>query len=288
VNDTLDYYQTGLTPDDNFLGTLNELASIPDPIGPGPVTVYRVEDAKSGTYAAKLTSEFFGNDINVFIPGMLGTAKMDAPNIRAILGKPCVNCRPSRFSGYYKYSPINEDSCTALILVSRWNAETKKRDTIGYGSMIEQNPVPGYIKFDIPVTYTGINDPSDSLTILLISSAGFSIYNFMGCDGQIGSSMWVDELILEYPMGIQQSLMPEVAVNCYPNPAKDMLNVDLSKNVKNGILEVFTLQGQAIGKYALNEMRNQIPVYSFTSGTYYYKLTQENSILNTGTFIIQR
>jgi Secretion system C-terminal sorting domain len=287
VNDTLNYWQPGIPGHPNFLATLDTLASIAFPIGPGPVTVERTTDKYSGIYAAKLTSKFFATP-NVFIPGMLGTASLDMLNIRAIIGRACAGCKPIRFTGYYKSEPVNGDSVTAVILVSKWNAGTHHRDTIGFGKMVEHNTVSTYTKFDIPVIYTGISGSPDSLSLLMVSSAGFSVINFMGGVGQVGSTMYVDELMLEYPQGIQQVLLPDVNVNTFPNPAKDILTIQLSDKVKDGTLEVYNLEGKQVGIYHLTDLTNRIPVYSLINGTYYYKLKDGIHVLNTGSFIIQK
>ncbi len=106
--------------------------------------------------------------------------------------------------------------------------------------------------------------------------------------GQVGSTMYVDELMLEYPQGIQQALLPDVNVNTFPNPAKDILTVQLSDKVKDGTLEVYNLEGKQMGIYHLPDLMNRIPVYSLINGTYYYKLKEDRHILNTGSFIIRK
>jgi hypothetical protein len=287
VNDTLNYYQPGIPTTYNFLWTLNELASVAFPIGPGPVTVERTTDKYSGTYAAKLISQFFPTP-NVFIPGMMGTSTLDFPNVRAIIGRHCEGCKPVRLTGYYKFEPVNGDSCSAIILVSKWNTATNHRDTIGFGKMVEHNAVSAYTMFDIPVNYSGITETPDSLSVLMVSSANFSVVNFMGCTGQIGSTMYVDELMLEYPMGIQQALLPDINVTTFPNPAKDMLTINLSEKVNGGIFEVYNLEGKQIGIYPVSDMTTSIPVHSFQNGTYYYKLKDGKHILNTGSIIIRK
>jgi hypothetical protein len=191
-----------------------------------------------------------------------------------------------RLTGYYKSEPVNGDSVTAVILVSKWNASTHHRDTFGFGKMVEHNMVSTYTKFDIPVTYTGISSSPDSLSILMVSSAGFSVINFMGGVGQVGSTMFVDELMLESPQGIQQALLPDVNVKTFPNPVKDILTVQLSDKVKDGTLEVYNLEGKQMGIYHLPDLANRIPVYTLINGTYYYKLKEDRHILNTGSFII--
>ncbi len=200
VSVSLNYDDLGTGPSDNWLGTLNPLLAVPQSAGgPGPVTVYKSTDKYAGTYAAKAISKtFIIGPTTIFIPGMIGTAILDMAGVRALLGKPCADCRPTHFKGYYKFEPVNGDSCAAVILLSKWNTGGKKRDTIGYGKMVQHNAVNTYTQFDIPVSYRS-TAASDSMTLLVVSSAGFNVINFMGSVGQVGNTMYVDELSLEYP-----------------------------------------------------------------------------------------
>lgn len=272
----------------NWLGTLNSLVGLGVTSGgPGPETVFRTTDAYSGTYAAKLvTGHLIFGISTIRIPGMLGTAVMDFKGVRALLGNPCPGCKPLHFKGFYKFEPVNGDSCAVVVVVSKWNSSTHKRDTISYGKMVEHSAVNTYTPFDIALDYT-VSTVPDSLTFLMVSSAGFNVVNFMGGVGQDGSTMYVDEVSLEYPAGIVQSLMPDVGIKVYPNPASEKITVELSEKVDNGRLEVYTIEGKSVGTYNMNEVKTNISVKSLSAGTYYFKLMERNHLLNTGTFIIK-
>ena len=289
VSATLNYDDLGTGPTDNWTSTLNSLAAVPPTAGgPGPVTVYKTTDKYSGTYAAKAISKSFPlGPITIFIPGMIGTATMEMQGVRAILGRPCADCKPIGFSGYYKFEPVNGDSCGAVILLSRWNPTAKKRDTIGYGRMVQKEPVSTYTKFEVPINYTGTGSV-DTITLLVVSSAGFNLVNFMGSVGQVGNTMYVDELMLDYPAGVQQVLMPDVTVSVYPNPASDILNVELSKIVKGGLIEIYSNGGKLVDSFQVSDSKFQVPVYSLPNGAYYFRLLEGKSLLNTGTFMINR
>jgi hypothetical protein len=271
----------------NWLGTLNSLVGLAVTVGgPGPETVFRTTDAYSGTYAAKLvTSHLIFGITTIRIPGMLGTAVMDMVGVRAIIGNPCAGCKPLHFKGYYKFEPVGEDSCAVVAIVSKWNSETHKRDTIAYGKMVQHSAVSTYTPFDIELTY-GLSGVPDTLSYLMVSSAGFNVINFMGSQGNDGSTMYVDEVSLEYPAGIEQSLMPDVGVKVYPNPASEQITVELSDKVENGRLEVYTMDGKSTGTYSLKEVKTTLQVKSLSPGTYYFKLMENNHLLNTGTFLI--
>ncbi|MFZ4521145.1 MAG: T9SS type A sorting domain-containing protein [Bacteroidales bacterium] len=289
VNATLSYDDIGTDATDKWMATLNSLVAVP-PIagGPGPATVFKSTDSHLGSYAAKAVSANFPvGPTNIFIPGMIGTAQMDMVGIRAVLGQPCPECRPSRLKGFFKFEPVNGDSCAAVILLSKWNSTAKKRDTIGFGKFVQHTAVGTYTQFDVPVNYTGAG-VIDSMTMLVVSSAGFNVINFVGSVGQIGNTMYVDDLVLDYPNGIQQVLMPEVSVNAYPNPVNDALHVDLSKEVKEGVFKIYNMGGQPLGTFYLSGKNNVISTQSLVSGSYYYRLMSGKEILNSGTFIVKK
>jgi len=289
LSPTLNYDDLGTGPTDNWISTLNSLAAVPQSAGgPGPVTIFKTTDKYAGTYAAKAVSANFPlGPVTIFIPGMIGTAQMDMVGVRALLGKPCNDCKPSRFKGYYKFEPVNGDSCAAVILLSKWNATAKKRDTLGYGKFVQKSAVNTYTQFDIPINYTS-TVASDSMTVLVVSSAGFNVINFMGSVGQVGNTMYVDNLSLDYPSGIEQVLMPEVTVAAYPNPAADILHIDLSKEVKNCTLQIYSAAGKQVASYGLSSVLNTIPVYSLVNGTYYFRLVSGSELINSGSFVIKK
>jgi hypothetical protein len=286
---TLNYDELGTGPTDNWISTLNSLAAVPPTAGgPGPVTVFKTTDKYSGTYAAKAVSANFPlGPVSIFIPGMIGTAVMDMVGVKALLGRPCADCKPLHLKGYYKFEPVNNDSCAAVILLSRWNATAKKRDTVGYGRWVQKSPVTHYTEFDVPVNYTGTG-AVDTITILVVSSANFDVVSFVGSQGEVGNTMYVDALSLEYSAGIEQALMPEVGVSLFPNPASDVLNIRLSKEIRHGSFDIYNGSGKLMGSFNASSLESTIPVYSLVNGTYYFRLKEEGKLLNTGSFVIKK
>jgi hypothetical protein len=289
VHAGVDYWQPGTDMNDNWITTLNELALVPGSAGgPGPITAERSDDAHSGNYAAKLVSgQMVLGAITIFIPGMLGTATLDMTGVRALLGR-ANDAKPLHFKGFYKYSPVGQDSATAILVVSKWNASAKKRDTIGFGQIMMKNEVNTYTEFDVPVNYTypSSAETPDSMTLLTISSGGFSILNFMGCDGEVGSTLYVDDLVLEYPNGIEQQLMPEIFVKAWPNPAKENINFETDKEIRGARIEIFGNQGQILDSKIIDGRSATLPVNRFASGVYNYRLVNGNKIITGGSFTV--
>lgn len=272
-------------PAGGFFATLDSLATLQ---ATGPLTAYRTTDAHSGSYAIKLVSKTYTAP-NVFIPGLLGTTLLLLFQNSIAIGKPCYYaCDPKHFTGWFKYFPVNNDSCKFAILVSHANTLTHRKDTIYYGDTIIKGTVPTYTQFDIPVKAHNTSLTPDSITILAVASADFNLNSLQGGHGGEGSTLFVDDLSVVYPAGIQQNLMSEVEVNTYPDPASDVLTIELSKKITNGILKVYNLQGKLMDELSLSDIKTVYSVSHLVSGTYYYKLTNGPDVVNTGSFVIKR
>jgi len=274
--------------DGPLFNTLNELAAIPPPIGPGPLTVEKQDNPHSGSWCAKLKSDNFTmipNDI--FIPGMMGFTQLDMLNNGIKLGKPCPGCKPSKFYGWYKFDQVNGDSCAAVLLASKWNTTLHKKDTIGYCRTDFKTPQSAWTYFEMPVTYTGSDTP-DSLLVLLVSSGGFSAINFQGGQGQVGNTMYVDDISIDYPLGITQVLMPEIGVKTYPNPARGNMTLELTQRIPGGMLDIYDMEGRLVSSQTLENTVNTINVNGLVPGQYHYKVIDGKTIQNTGFFVVAK
>ncbi|HNW76669.1 MAG TPA: T9SS type A sorting domain-containing protein [Bacteroidales bacterium] len=284
VNDTMSYPQI----DGPLWCTLNELVAVPAMLGgPGPLTADKTSDAHSGSWAAKLTSGSLNMyPYNILIPGMIGFTQLDIMAYTIRLGKPCPGCRPTKFTGYYKYEPVLNDSCCAILLASKWNTELRKRDTIGYCRTDFKGIISDWTYFDMNVNYYSEEAP-DSLLVLLVSSAGFNMGNLMTGVGQPGSTMIVDDLNIEYPLGINQVLMPEIGVKTYPNPACENMTVELTERIPGGTFDIYSMDGRIISSQAMENTVNTVNVNGLMPGQYFYRLMSGKNIQNTGFFMIK-
>ncbi len=190
-----------IDPMQGFLATLNELYSVPPEAGgPGPLTADTVTDCMQGKYAVKLTAKQFHvmAGLDIFIPGYVGASTLDIPNATIHLGRP-YTLRPQRLQAYYKYAPVSGDSALIQVMLTRWNTTSAKRDTIANDRIVVKDPVSAYTQLDLPLTYFDNTATPDTLVLLFATSAGIDFNDLQGCNGQIGSTMWVDDLKFVFP-----------------------------------------------------------------------------------------
>ena len=272
-------------PDGGFFKTINILDTIQTPSG---ITCFRSDTVHTGTHAARLVTREIAI-LQILIPGVVGTLELDMANITAKVGTPYTfPAKAASFQGWYRSTPVLGDSAGAAVLLSKWNTTTHKRDTLGFKLLTFKGLVSNYTFFDTPIPYTGPNVMPDSITMLLLASAGYNGNNFFACKGRVGSQAWFDDITLTDVNGFKHHLMPDVSVKLFPNPASSKLIVELEKPIKNGQFLIYSLDGKEVNTAPLSQVRNEVLVTSLIPGTYYYKVSDGKSILNTGSFIISK
>jgi len=272
-------------PGGGFFWTLNILDTIATPPG---LTVYPTDSAHSGSKAARVITRKI-NVMDVLIPGVIGTLEINWASMNATLGKPYPwTTKPTRFQGYYMTFPVSGDSASATILLSRWNTIAHKRDTIAYNSLVFYGTVSTYTQFDTEIQYRDNVTMPDSVTILLTASAGFNASFMMASVGSVGSQAYFDDVTLTNISGQQYLLMPDVDVKLSPNPATGFLNVQMSETVKNGLFEIYTLQGRLISRHPMSGTSQRLDIQNLSAGTYFYRLTDGEKTLNSGEVLVTK
>jgi hypothetical protein len=249
-----------------------------------PATTFKTTDAHSGTYAARMRTDRISPPVNLLVTGTLAVGEFDengTPPDNLKLGKPFTS-RPDKFTGWYKFTSVNSDSCDLYCLLSKWNPTTMMRDTIAWAGLREYTTQPSYIKFELPFNYSSSDSP-DSISIVFASSAGGA--NFQG---QVGNELFIDDVALETATGLEIMLMPEVGISVFPNPSVDQVNFNLSRTVRDGRMEILDLNGRAVYEAPFSGEHFGMNVREWATGTYFYRAWEGSEKLNTGTFVIQR
>lgn len=190
--------------------------------------------------------------------------------------------KPVYLRGYYKYIPVNNDSCRIASFLTKWNSGSKRRDTIAFASISyeqSQLTVNTYTEFDIIYNYKSSQTP-DSITVMFSSSAGGA--NFQG---GIGSKLFIDEVSLEYyPLSIQQ-FIGESKVRIFPNPVTDFLILDSDNDLNSSTFKIYNTLGNIIEKKKLLTGKNEIQISGLPNGVYFYSIERPNGINESGKFI---
>ncbi len=174
--------------------TANKVVDLLLYMDPPPVTTEPTNDAVTGEWAAKITTilppEF------LLVTGTLASGIFD-PDLQNQLeslqeGTPFTS-RPIAFRGYYKYLPVNNDSCDIYADLTRWNSATNKRDTIASARLPDNTLiVENYTEFQLPFIYFSAENP-DTMIMIYASSAAGDLFI-----GGVGSTLYIDDISLVY------------------------------------------------------------------------------------------
>lgn len=251
-----------------------------------PVSVTKTNDAHSGQFAAKLETVGWGD---FKIPGLLlaGTfpLPLQPPNY-VIEGQPFIE-KPTHFKGFFKYIPVNNDSGSIYINLSRYNISKQKKDTIAEATLIIKGNVSQYESFDLKLKYY-LNDViPDTIKIALLSSGISGLSNTSAA--QVGSALYVDDLVLDFDSGTELSLLPEINVKVSYSLYDNYLYVLSDLPISGTKFLLYSMNGeQLLSNILQNDRQNNISVDKLTRGGYFYKIMKNGNLLNAGKVLIIR
>lgn len=269
-NITNQYYE----PAGDWWTTLNPLALLG-----GPVTVYQTEDAHSGDYAAQLETKLWGDFL---ISGLLASGDfiMTAPYIQN--GRPYTET-PSKFKVWYKYSPVNGDSAGVGAILTKYNTDTGQKDTLATAVRAITSGTETYTQFEIDFEYTIQAVNPDTLIIVFTSSGDGG--NFQG---EVGSTLIIDDVTLEYPSGLAENLMQEFSISCFPSPATDRLSLEFNaKHPEKLLCSIYSMDGRFMQSFETLENKYQLDVSTWQQGNYIIQAYRDNSLVSSAKFVVR-
>ncbi len=244
-------------PSGGWWTSLNALRSLT-----APITVEKSTDAHSGTYSAKLTTALWGT---VLLPGLLVSGEFDIQNPSFLVQGQPFGDLPGAFQGWYKYAPVNGDSAGIAALLTRWNAGAGRRDTVAAAAVVITSTQATWTSFDLPFFYFQFGIP-DSILVALVSSGDGQNFN-----GQPGSTLWIDDLSLDYgtaaPEGVGVQAMPQVGIQGQAVTVRVPVDMGASQ------LRLLDLQGRELSKATLHAGSQSVEV-DLPSGIYLVEIAK--------------
>ena len=205
-NEVYEEYQSSV------LYTLNNLHAMLDVpsmmLTSSPITAYRdTIDPHSGNCCMKLvTGELTDQSKGrLLIPGAI--APLDENFVYQFLHsdeypnginvKKAYTEKPTAFKGYFKYKPVNGDYGSIKIELYNGN------EVIARGFQSFNSEVSTWSTFNIPIDYT-LNGGSlqtatpTHISIIISSSGAYNFADLTNCQGQVGSTLWIDDIEFEF------------------------------------------------------------------------------------------
>jgi hypothetical protein len=273
-----------------FFYTLNSLYALKNDQSPADLTAFKDGvNAQHGQYSIKLVSGVVPVGSNVFLPGMVGTLSQEFvdeyldPDREVIIWSDWYGYdTPSALEGWYKYKPVNGDSALLEIAFYEWDTE------VFVEKIIVKQEVANWTPFSIKIQEKYWNREFSDIRILFVASAAVDFSELSNCKGQKGSTLWIDNIKLTYGGNdIQQNCLSTLKANIFPNPAIEVINVELNEPFAGNVV-VYDLSGRKIMEENINGTQSQLNISALATGNYIYKLMNENTIFAQGKFVVTK
>jgi len=275
-----------------YFYTLNSLYAEKNDPGPADITAIKEGNAQDGDFCIKLVSGKIKVNDDVFLPGMVGTINEEF--VRQFLnndGNVSMHRdwlgydTPHALEGYYKYKPEKGDSALIEIGFHRGGD-----NPVFLAQKIEKNTITEWTKFLIEIPKQYWDTEFTDIRVLFVASAGVRFDSLALCKGQLGSTLWIDNISLNYTYegtGIKQNLFSTLTTKAFPNPSTEVLNIELNEHF-NGKILVYNISGAMVMEDNINGTESRLNISALSSGNYIYKLMNENTIFAQGKFVVTK
>lgn len=180
-------------------------------------------DTYSGNAAVRLEtiSEYIFLYGDIVMPGLITLGELEVDIINQdgnVYGGTPYATNPQSLSGYYKYSPAENDSAAIGVVLYKWNGNT--RDTLAGGDFWAWEEVTEWTPFEAVLEYVIWATP-DTMNIIVSSTA------VEAEEVPVGSVLLLDELSFNY--GPTSILEPDFnsAFKVYPLPYMNKFKLEL-------------------------------------------------------------
>ncbi len=222
----------------------------------GVYECYQSTDVSSGTYAAKLVSNYVPL-LGIVVPGVIGTGTIDASTQTVKGGFPLNDPTPQAVIGYFKYTPSGSDSCLVYSILTHWDTNLGKRDTVAVAAFMAGN-TPNYTLFTAPF-YTLKPGVPDSAFVLAATTSDVA-------SAQDGSTMYVDDIDFTNGVGVHE--IPSVPLGIYPNPSDKELQITVPKGMDAASVIITNVAGTHINQYRITTEVVQLNTAALVNGMY--------------------
>jgi hypothetical protein len=182
---------------------------------------------------------------------------------------------PQKLTGYFKYQPVNNDTCVFGWGLMRWNNGVQ--DTIGYGAIDTMGTFTSWTYFEVPLEYAMWETP-DTMNIGIVNSNPLD-----GVD-HTGTKLWVDNLSFEYSGVAIEGLTFANGIKIYAEPFSRQLVLETSfTEVKKLDISLFSITGQLAGKWnrSMQTDTEHLSMFDLDPGVYVIRISSGTKLIES-------
>jgi len=286
------HYGGYLDYETDFFYTLNSLLNEWNGGKKADLTAFRDDVIfKDGKYSIRLRSgQVAVGESYVFLPGMVGTIDQDFVSQFLNEGEEVNVTRdwagyttPQALEGWYRYRPAPGDS--ALIDIGFYDFIGSELVEVFVEKLIIKQTVNNWTHFRIIIPEQYRNRYFSAIRVLFVSSAGVNFEKLDECKGQVGSELRIDDISLNYDLGINQPLFSTLKAKAFPNPATEVLNLEMNEHF-SGKIVIYNTLGSLVMEENITGVACSLNTAALAAGNYIYQLIEGNTIFAQGKFVV--
>jgi len=235
--------------------------------------IKKVEDAHSGSYALCIQEGYIYIPSNGYKDSGGGVVFLGEPNFVTFRPKGVsYTARPISISGFFKHTatiPGADTSTISAVFMLSGSA-------IGEGEQFFHTATPSYQAFSIPITWNSSSQP-DMLEFRMDNGGADRICK------DTSTRFFVDDLMFNFPNGVQENLFPEDGFQTYPNPTTDFVTVKLSTEYARPdySLTIHDIEGKLVSRHGIKTLQ-QISLNGYADGVYFIQLRDNTGKVLSG------
>jgi hypothetical protein len=271
-NSNFENWSTDVVGKDSLIGWSSSNLIVINPV----TSLYKDTSAYQGNFSGNLVTAPFGfvqySTLGILVNGKAtfdygGGGGGSNVNYRSGGGTP-ISVKPYELQGYYKtYESISTNKTMVKILLSKFNLNLNKRDTVSYIEYRFHN-FGTYDQFAIPLPDLMPGILPDTITTIFYSSDTASLE-------PLGTfaTLFLDSLTLlsNSSQGLKSNKIKEWSV--YPNPSNGIFYLS-NFPVSQKTIVLFNQEGKRINSLTLEN--GKVDLTCYPSGTYFIKLDENN------------
>jgi len=158
-------------------------------------------------------------------------------------GGTSINFQPKRFSFWYKYAPVGNDTALALAGFTRYNIGSGQTDSLLETPDIKLSSKSSYTKYEYFFNWTGIPQIPDTMLIAFASSNFEEEGNYKG----IGSTLLIDDVVLDNETAVMD-LTNQQFIQFWPVPAHEVITLSIrtKSSANDGEVRLSDILGRSV------------------------------------------
>lgn len=215
---------------------------------------------------------------SITLPGVLTLGELNIDPIAqtaSVSGGYPFTGMPQKLTGYIKYQPVNNDTCTMGWGLTKLNNGVQ--DTVGFGAITATGSLTTWTYFEVPLTYKIWESP-DNLNILFLNSNPID-----GID-HTGTTMWVDNLSFVYGTVGIEGVTSAKDLQIYAEPyARQLILSSTFGKQENLDISLFNMAGIETNHWKRNMQLSteHLDVGNLAPGTYLIRITSGKRVIDT-------